>query len=146
MISNSNVSNPIERQELLATLNTLLEAERAGVRVARETRQELHSGLMVSLVKDIEEDELKWCRMLMRIIRTFGETPSGLTGTFWNKAMAIPDIHQRMIFLNRGQAWVVKQLNALIPRVHQAEIRADLIEMLEVHERNITRVDSITCT
>ena len=56
--------------------------------------------------------------------------------------MAISDLEQRLDFLNRGQAWVVRRLEALIPGVQDAQVRADLGAMLEAHRRNIERVDA----
>lgn len=87
-------------------------------------------------------DEVRWCSMLMRNIQALEGTPSSATGVFWGKAMAIPDLEQRLSFLNRGQAWVVRRLEALIPRVEDAQVRSDLAIMLEAHHRNIERVDA----
>ena len=67
---------------------------------------------------------------------------SSATGAFWGKAMAIADVDQRLSFLNRGQAWVVRRLEALIPRVEDAQVRADLSIMLEAHRGNIERIDA----
>ncbi|HEY1090386.1 MAG TPA: DUF6306 domain-containing protein, partial [Burkholderiaceae bacterium] len=78
----------------------------------------------------------------MRTIQALEGTPSGATGAFWGKAMAIHDLEQRLSFLNRGQAWVVRRLEALIPRVQDAQVRTDLGIMLEAHHRNIERVDA----
>ncbi|HMO45276.1 MAG TPA: DUF6306 domain-containing protein [Rubrivivax sp.] len=133
---------PVPRDELLATLNELLEAERAGARVARETAAEIASPALAALVQDVQQDELHWCGMLMRTIRALDATPSSLTGAFWGKAMAIPDIEQRLAFLNRGQAWVVRKLQALVPRVGDAGVRADLQQMLDRHQHNIERVEA----
>ena len=80
--------------------------------------------------------------MLMRMIKALEGTASSATGAFWAKAMAIPDLEQRLSFLNRGQAWVVRRLQALIPRVQDAQVRADLVAMLEAHHKNIERVDA----
>ena len=56
--------------------------------------------------------------------------------------MAIPDLEQRLSFLNRGQAWVVRRLSALIPRIQDAQVRVELSAMLEAHHINIERVDA----
>ena len=130
------------RAELLAALNELLEAERAGARVAMETGREIHSQELAALVADIHKDEVHWCGMLMRTIKSLGATPSSATGAFHGKAMAIPDVDDRLKFLNRGQAWVVRKLEALIPRLHVPQARADLEAMLQAHRQNIERVES----
>lgn len=130
------------RAELLAALNELLEAERAGARVAMETGREIHSQELAALVADIHKDEVHWCGMLMRTIKSLGATPSSATGAFHGKAMAIPDVDDRLKFLNRGQAWVVRKLEALIPRLDVPQARADLEAMLQAHRQNIERVES----
>ena len=130
------------REEVLDALNELLEAERAGARVAMETAREIPPSALASLVQDIHKDEVRWCSMLMRTINVLEGTPSSATGAFWGKAMAIPDLEQRLSFLNRGQAWVVRRLSALIPRIQDAQVQADLSAMLEAHHINIERVDT----
>ncbi len=130
------------RDEVLVALNELLEAERAGARVAMETARDMPPGALTTLMQDVHKDEVRWCSMLMRTIQALEGTPSSATGAFWGKAMAIPDLEQRLSFLNRGQAWVVRRLEALIPRVQDAQVRSDLALMLEAHHRNIERVDA----
>jgi nitronate monooxygenase len=103
---------------------------------------EMPPSALATLVQDIQRDEVRWCGMLMRTIRLMEGTASGTTGAFWGKAMAIPDLAQRLRFLNRGQAWVVRRLQALIPRIADAQVRTDLALMLEAHRQNIERVDA----
>jgi hypothetical protein len=130
------------RDQVLVALNELLEAERAGARVAMETARDMQPCALTTLVQDVHRDEVRWCRMLMRTIKALEGTPSTATGAFWGKAMAIPDLEQRLSFLNRGQAWVVRRLQTLIPRVQDAQVRTDLGAMLDAHRRNIERVDA----
>ena len=63
--------------------------------------------------------------------------PSLKTGAFYEKAMAIPNLLERLAFLNRGQGWVVRKLKALLPTIRDETIHADLTAMLASHERNI---------
>jgi len=63
--------------------------------------------------------------------------PSLKTGAFYEKAMAIPNVPERLAFLNRGQGWVVHKLKALLPTIRDETIHADLTAMLASHERNI---------
>ncbi len=136
------VASPVPREELLAALNELLEAERAGARVAMETVREIQSSELAALVQDIHKDEVRWCGMLMRTIKALEGESSSATGAFWGKAMAITDVQQRLTFLNRGQAWVVRKLQALIPRIEDAHVRSELAAMLEAHHHNIGLVDA----
>ena len=57
--------------------------------------------------------------------------------------MAIGDLRERLIFLNRGQGWVVRKLKALCPTVRDPVIRGDLEAMLRAHEKNIVSVQDI---
>lgn len=131
-----------DKHELLANLNELLEAERAGARVTLETaRQSPHAGI-VELMQHIQHDEARWCAMLLRRIRDLGGTASPRMGAFYEKAMAIDDIAERIAFLNRGQGWVVRKLRELIPKVQDASLSADLHHMLSSHVANITLANS----
>jgi len=60
----------------------------------------------------------------------------------YGKAMAIADLQARMAFLNRGQAWVVRKLEAMIPRVRECDIQDRLLAMLNAHRENIDRVEA----
>jgi hypothetical protein len=138
----ADAAGPVTHDELLAALNELLEAERAGARVAMETGREIAAPDLAALVRDIHQDEVRWCGMLMRTIQSMGATPSSATGAFWGKAMAIADVDERLVFLNRGQAWVVRKLQALQPRIADPAVRAELDTMLEAHRHNIGRVEA----
>ncbi|MDD3651580.1 DUF6306 domain-containing protein [Immundisolibacter sp.] len=129
----------IGREELLAALDELLEAERAGARVALHTANDAPAEL-TPLVRAIQHDEARWCALLTQSIQRLGGTPSRRTGDFYAKAMAIRDLPARLAFLNRGQRWVVRKLQALLPRVGDARLQAGLGAMLTAHEANIARV------
>jgi nitronate monooxygenase len=135
-------TSPMARDDLLAALNELLEAERAGARVAMESARDLPPSEVASLVQDIHKDEVHWCGMLMRTITALQARPSSATGAFHGKAMAIADLQERLTFLNRGQAWVARKLQALIPRISDEAMRADLQRMLDAHYVNIARIDA----
>lgn len=130
------------RDELLSSLNELLEAERAGSRVALQTAQEASDPELKALVVLIQRDEARWCGMLTKAIQMLGAEPSTQTGAFHDKAMAIADISARLAFLNRGQGWVVRKLQALLPTIRDDRIHADLSAMLTSHEHNIELVES----
>ena len=127
------------RDELLAALNELLEAERAGARVTLHTAAEAPEDLK-PLVMAIHRDEARWCGVLIRAIQDLHGTPSQTTGAFYDKATAITEIPARLAFLNRGQGWVVRKLDALLPTIRDDGIHADLSAMLDSHKRNIDLV------
>lgn len=125
------------RDELLAALNQLLEAERAGARVAVASARSAPTPDHAGLMKTVRADEARWCAMLSRQIKRLGGAPSRKVGDFHARAMAIADPMERLAFLNRGQAWVVRKLEALSPRVRDEDLHDDLRAMLESHRVNI---------
>jgi hypothetical protein len=124
------------KDELVAFLNELLEAERAGARVTLETAR-AGDGPIAALMTTIQQDEARWCAMLLRSVKALGAAPSPRIGAFYDKAMAIADLGARIGFLNRGQGWVVRKLRDMLPRVRDDRLHADLAEMLRSHEANI---------
>lgn len=130
------------RSELIAALNELLEAERAGSRVCLRTAEEMKDPALAALVENIQRDEAHWCAVLTKAIAAFGDTPSSGIGAFYEKAMAIPTLPERLAFLNRGQDWVVKRLRRLVPKVRDDALHRALSNMLVAHERNIDLVDT----
>jgi hypothetical protein len=98
------------KDELIAFLNELLEAERAGARVTLESARAAGSGAIAELMRTIQRDEARWCGMLLRHLKALCDAPSSKVGVFYGKAMAIADLGERIAFLNRGQGWVVRKL------------------------------------
>lgn len=126
-----------DRDEILAALNELLEAERAGARVALDSSKAKDPAGYTELMRRVRKDEAHWCAMLARHIKCLGGTPSRKTGAFLGKAMAISDPNERLAFLNRGQAWVVRRLEKLMPHVRDDALHAGLKAMAEKHRVNI---------
>ncbi|MGH7033761.1 MAG: DUF6306 domain-containing protein [Stellaceae bacterium] len=131
------------KAELLALLKELLEAERAGARVALESAKAAPEGPIRALLDAVRHDEGRWCAMLLGHIKARGETPSAKMGAFYEKAMAIAVLGERLKFLNRGQGWVVRKLREILPRVREDGLHADLAEMLRLHETNIARTNEV---
>jgi hypothetical protein len=125
------------KDELVAFLNELLEAERAGARVTFETARAAGNAEIAELMRTIQRDEARWCGMLLRHLKALGNEPSSKVGAFYGKAMAIADLGERITFLNRGQGWVVRKLREMMPRVRDSQLHTDLTEMLQSHEANI---------
>ncbi|MAC59093.1 MAG: hypothetical protein CMH85_12645 [Novosphingobium sp.] len=125
------------RDELLSELQELLEAERAGTRVALVSRKLRKLPGYSELMRGVLEDEAHWCAMLSRQIARLGKCPSRKTGSFAVKALAISDPFERLAFLNRGQSWVVRKLEQLLPRVRDDALHSDLKAMADKHRTNI---------
>jgi hypothetical protein len=125
------------KEELTAYLNELLEAERAGARVTLESARAAETLDLKGLLRTIQRDEARWCAMLASHIKLLGQKPTAQTGAFYDKAMAIADLRARIVFLNRGQGWVVRKLGEMLPRLRDERLHADLAEMLRSHQINI---------
>src|SRR3546814_16990160 len=78
-------------------------------------------------------------RSLSGQIKRLGGTPSRKTGGFYAKALAISGALDRLAFLNRGQGWIVRKLEALTPRIRDEVLYADLRAILDSHRPNIDR-------
>jgi hypothetical protein len=128
------------REEIIAFLNVLLEAERAGARVTLGTTLEARDADVRALAMSIHRDEVHWCGVLFAAIKRLEGEPSLGTGAFYEKATAIADLSSRFAFLNRGQEWVVRQLREMLPKIRDDKLHRDLNTMLNAHERNIGKV------
>lgn len=134
------------REELVALLNELLEAERAGARVTLESARAAHDSKLAELLRAVHRDEARWCAMLIEQIARLDGIASAATGAFYDKAMAIADERERAAFLNRGQGWVSRKLREWLPRIHDDRLHAALQEMLASHDDNIARTQVVIDT
>ncbi len=127
--------------DIAAELNTLLEAERAGTRVALTMRKESATSSVADFMARIEKDEAHWCAMLKRQIESLGADASTACGDFYDKVIAIEDTTERLRLLNRGQRWVVRRIEALLPRLNDQTLFDALGAMAEQHRVNIAATD-----
>jgi hypothetical protein len=131
------------RAEIVAFLNELLEAERAGSRVTLDSAREAGPGPIGDLLSAVQKDEAHWCAMLLGHVKELGAEPTPNIGAFYGKCMAIADMKERLAFLNRGQGWVVKRIKPMLLRVRDDKLHADLKTMLESHEVNIAKANAV---
>lgn len=124
-------------KELLELLQQLLASERAGARVALRSMLECEDEPGRNLFRSIYHDEVRWCRMLSGWLSRLGQEPPFVIGEFYHKAMAITGIEERIVFLNRGQAWVAKKLKAMLPAIELVPLQEDLHDMQLNHAANI---------
>jgi nitronate monooxygenase len=135
--SPSDGADYASRDELVAELNTLLEAERAGARVGAGLVREARDPEMKALARVIHADEVRWCRALFAALVELEAEPSTVVGGFYEQATAIEQLEARVAFVNRGQGWVVRKLRGLLPRIRNGALHQTLTEMLTAHEVNI---------
>ncbi|HLY79942.1 MAG TPA: DUF6306 domain-containing protein [Caulobacteraceae bacterium] len=127
----------IDRDDLIAELNALLEAERAGARVGASLVADAGTAEFAALARTIQADEIRWARALFEAVTALGAKPSPNVGDFSEKALAIEDFEARLAFTNRGQGWVVRKLRELLPRLAEGDLRDMLQAMLDAHVVNI---------
>lgn len=128
---------PLSAQELVAFLNELLEAERAGAKVLSILVAEGSEPGGRSLLREIAHDEARYCALLTRIIEAQGGTPSSATGSFREKVLACETLIERVELLNRGQSWVVRKLEQALPQINDIAISTELAEMRDTHRANV---------
>ena len=140
----SDSAERIPHDELLALLNTLLEAERAGAKVlaAFLDDYEAQSDAWRKL-RDVQRDEAQNCAILMGLIRGLGARPSDRTGDFVGKALAVEGNAARLAFLNRGQGWVAREIRQALPRIGPGTVRDALQTMHDSHLENIALCDTL---
>lgn len=128
----------LDKTELLALLNTLIEAERAGARSLVAMTAQAPEILRPAL-RELARAEAHWCASLVRHVRRLGGAPSGATGAFYGKLLAAPTLAARLDLLVRGQNWVTRRIGEALPRVFEPTLGADLAAMRQDHERNTAR-------
>ncbi|MOA49840.1 hypothetical protein D3C78_1727750 [compost metagenome] len=50
--------------------------------------------------------------------------------------MAIESLEERLLFVDKGQQWVIRKLREYLPGCDDALIRGELEQMLRIHEEN----------
>jgi Domain of unknown function (DUF6306) len=130
--------------ELIELLNTLLESERAGNKVAQAFLAESPSAEATRILEAVRRDKARFAAMLARLIRKLGGTSSPRIGAFYDKAMTIEDMVARLTLLNRDQGCVARKLQEVLPRIRDDLIHGALKAMLEAHEANIARCEVLT--
>jgi hypothetical protein len=126
----------LTREEVLALLDELLEAERAGAFDAGRMSEQAAGARSRSTLRGIAGDEARFCAMLSSHITRLAVAPGRETGGFHAKPAAV-GLDDRLKLLNSGQGWVVHRLRESLPAIADEPLRADLREMLEVHQRNL---------
>ena len=129
-----------DQVDVVAGLNELLEAERAGVATLARLRGEAPQELIEDL-KRIGQDEAWSCAGLHRSIQTLGGQPTSHTSDFADKVMALDGLAARLELLSKGQKWVARRLEKLIEADVPDDVHEFLEEMLRRHNENIAWCD-----
>src|SRR6516162_8264744 len=122
-------------------LNLLGEAERAGGRVLHELTGEARSLELREMLKKVSHDEGYYAGELAAHVRRLGGTPSTRTGDFVEKVRAVGDFRGKLELLNRGQRWVIRQIDEKLPALSDTRLHAFLRVMAKGHHTNIAAVE-----
>ena len=123
-------------QRLAITLQELLAAERAGARVAARSIDQAIDVTQRDLLRRIHRGETDSCRRLRASLVHLGLDPGTEIGAFEIKAMTIPDMTDRLAFIDRGQGWVIRRVKEQLSNCEDATVRAHLKAVLDTHEVN----------
>ncbi len=126
---------------LESLLNQLGEAERAGGRVLHELMPLAGSLELREMLKKVGHDEGYYAGELAAQVRRLGGNPSNKTGDFVEKVRAITDFKAKLELLNRGQRWVIRKIEEVLPSLTDEPLRAFLRVMADGHEVNIAALD-----
>lgn len=127
----------MSQEEIVGRLNELLEAERAGVEAATGLATADLKSYTREDIRKFGEDEGWACSGLRRAIVRYGGIPSSGSGDFGQRVMALESEGERLNLLVRGQAWVVKRIDALLALELDPQTRAFLVEMRDIHLENL---------
>ncbi len=143
----SDAAPAFARAEWCAFLNRMLEAERAGARALLEFLGEYdRDGEPWKMLRKVQGDEAHNCVVLGELLKRAGEPYSHATGEFLDKALAVRGRRARLEFLCRGLGWSIREIEAALPHVTDAQARVALGTILESHRRSIRSCEALTRT
>jgi hypothetical protein len=123
--------------EVIAALNELLEAERAGVEVMSRLLAEAPTDELRQLFARVRDDEAWSCAGLAAAVTRLGARISSGKGDFAARVFAVAGLPARIRLLNRGQAWVARRLDRLLEQPLDQETASFLRAMRDTHVTNI---------
>ncbi len=125
-----------QNDSLIAALNQLMSAELAGAKVAVESLRQVGDGAERAQLDAIHFGEADSCRRLRNCLKHLGTEPTREVGAFYEKAMAIEDLAERLAFVDRGQRWVIRKVEELLAGELDPLVREELAAVLHTHRVN----------
>ena len=139
-------NQPFSREEQVAFLNQMLEAERSGAKALLHILDgNPRGGEAWAALRPVHADEAHNCALLGKEIERLGADYSHATGDFLGKLLAVEGRRARVEFLARGLRWAVKRFDEALPRL-DADARATIASIRESHLRSIERCESLART
>jgi nitronate monooxygenase len=134
----------LSNDETITLLNALLEGERAGAQGLADMAKTCRDATLAQLLLDVARDEGRYCVMLRSHVKRLGGAPTDATGVFYEKLMQRDGLAAQLKLLDRGQSAVVRMIDEALPRIADAALHADFVEMRDTHVRNIARCAEVT--
>ena len=135
------------RDELIAFLNRMLEAERAGANALLNIlEQHARHGEAWTVLRRVQADEAHNCVLLGKQIQRLGGEYSHGTGDFLGKLLAVEGRRARVEFLVEGLQWAARKYEDALPRLADEEAREAIAGMRESHRRSIEACESVART
>ena len=125
------------QQPLIMFINTLLEAERAGVKVLSDLIKEVDDEGLISMMRGFLADEGMNCQILSTLVKHLEGEPSRNTGDFVNKIQALKTNREKLELLARGQEWVAKQIRKNRALFNPGSLALFMESIKVQHEENV---------
>jgi hypothetical protein len=131
------------REEHVAFLNRMLEAERAGAKALMciLDMNPRNSEAWASL-RRVHNDEAHNCALLGKQIERLGAAHSHATGEFLQKLIAVEGARARVEFLAQGLQWAVKRFDDALPHLDE-QARETIARIRESHLHSIKVCESV---
>jgi nitronate monooxygenase len=120
--------------ELAAVLNVVLEVERASAKALTTLVAEFDHPEVTDLLGTVQRNQSRCCGVLTRIVTQLGSAPSDATSSFHDEILGLEAVAERLALLNSGMAWVIGQLDGVLPRIPDDDLHGALKELRETHE------------
>ena len=131
-------------EELIAFLNRMLEAERAGAKALLQFLEEYpRHGEAWKTLRQVQSDETHNCVLIGELLKHRGAPYSHATGEFLGKALAVQGRRARLEFLVRGLRWAVRECDQALPRMQDPAARKVFEDMRALHLRSIQATEGI---
>ncbi|MBS0520200.1 MAG: hypothetical protein JSR90_16005 [Proteobacteria bacterium] len=122
------------RDEIVAFLTELLEAERAGAAVAQGCAKAAAGTPFAGPLHDLDRDAMHRCATLSRQLDRLGApTPAG-GGAVEEQAPAIAGLRERLVLLDHDQGSVLRKLRGMLPRVRDDALHRELRQIAHAQE------------
>lgn len=128
------------RDEIVAFLTELLEAERAGAAVALGCAEAVAGTPFAGLLHDLDRDATHRCAMLSRQLERLGTPAPAGGGDVQEQAPASAALRERLVFLDRHQGAVLLKLRGMLPRVRDDALHRELRQIAHAQETRNARL------